>query len=258
MNAVDRRALFRDRARIVVWGVGLATLMQGIGSFLARNHVGSVVLQLVVAEFGCGRLGIAWSDPKEPEPETMAIVRRVGRGAGIGAAAAVVIVGAVVALHLATLEVGAPSMSTLFVGALVATFSAARDELLLRGLVLRALGPSASLPVKLVVGALAGSAAAWGAGASPFGVAAAGALALTFTSLWIVDRGAWIAVGAHAAASILLGPVASGGLIDVRTTSRLGLDESPVALVVFAATAAYALRLTLRRAPGAGEKTERK
>lgn len=253
-GTIDRRAVFRDRARIVIWAVGLATVIQGIGSFLARNHVGAVVLQLVVAEFGCGRLGVAWSDPKEPEPETSAIARRAGRGAAIGAAAAVVVVGALVALRLATLEVGTPSMSTLFVGALVATFGAARDELLLRGLVLRALGPSASLPMKLAVGALAGAASAWGAGASPFGVAAGAALALTFTALWIVDRGAWIAVGAHAAASILLGPVASGGLVDVRMTSRLGLDESPVALVVFAATAAYAVRLALRTPA----KTDRK
>ncbi|CAN5538369.1 hypothetical protein BH09MYX1_BH09MYX1_07720 [soil metagenome] len=258
----DARVVLRDRARIVLWAIGLTTAVQAVGAFLQRNHVGAVVLQLVVTEFGVGRLGVAWSDPKAPEPSASAIARRIARGAAIGASAGVVTLGALVSLHLASIEVDAPSMSTLFVGAVVATFAAARDELLLRGLVLRALGPTVSLPFRLGVTALAGGAAAWGAGASPIGIVAQLALALAFTSLWIVDRGAWIATAAHAVLAILLGPVASGGLIDVRTLSHATLDETPIALVVFAGTAAYAVRLVLRAdadaTQKAGPKSDRK
>lgn len=221
-------------------------MTQGIATLLSRNHVGATVLQLVVTEFGAGRLGVAWSDPKEKEPETAAIVRRALRGAAVGASAAVITLGATLALHLATLEFVSPSVSTLFVGAVVAVFGAAKDELLLRGLVLRALGPNADLRMRLAITALAGAAAAYGAGATPFGIAASAALAVAMTALWIEDRGAWIAVGAHAALNILLGPVLTGGLMDVRMSAKAPIEEGPVALVVFAAIAAFTLRRALR------------
>ena len=54
--------------------------------------------------------------------------------------------------------------------------------------------------------------------------------------LWLVDRGAWMAVGASAAWSWTLGALVRGGLVDVRFAAPG--DASPAALIVAAAAAA--------------------
>lgn len=248
---VDSRAVMRDRARVVFWGALIVGAVHGVGAILARNHVGAVVLSLVVAEFGCGRLGVAWSDPKDGEPTTNQLVRRAGRGAAIGATAGMALLTGLLVLRQAKLEVEAPSLSTLFVGALVAVFGAARDELVYRGLLLRVLGATVPLPQRLVVGALGGAAAAWGAGAAPLAIASSALLALGFTALWVRDRGAWIAVGAHGAMAIVLGPLATGGLADVRVTGGASFEETPIALLAFALFAAFAVRMAVMPAPRA-------
>ncbi len=254
MNAkarVDAGAILRERARLVFWGALVVAAIQGVGVLLARNHVGAVVLSLVIAEFGCGRLGVAWSDPKEPEPAASALARRAGRGAAVGATAGLALLSGLLALHQATLTVDAPSVSTLFVGALVAVFGAARDELVFRGLLLRVLGPRATLPQKVGAAALAGAAGAWGAGAAPLAIGAAAILSVGLMALWLRDRGAWLAVGAHGALAIVLGPLATGGLADVRMKGGAGFDETPLALVAFALFAAFAVRWVLSPPPKA-------
>ena len=249
---VDPRAALRDRARIVGWGLALFAGVQALGVWLAKNHTGAVVAQLVLAEFGTGRLAIAWSDPLAPEPTSKVIAARAGLGAAIGASAAVVLLGAALALRRATIAEVSFSVSTLFVGAVVTGFAAARDELLLRGLVLRALGPRASVGVRLAVCAAAGVAARFGAdaAATPWSLAVAGLLAVGFSALWIADRGAWLAWGANAAFSLVLGPLAQGAVLDVRATGA-PLDAGPLGLAVAAAFAAFSVRRALGREPRA-------
>ena len=62
----DPKAALRDRARVVGWGIALAAAVQGAAAYLAQNHTGAVIAQVVIAEFGTGRLGVAWSDPLAP------------------------------------------------------------------------------------------------------------------------------------------------------------------------------------------------
>lgn len=249
---IDPRAALRDRARVVGWGLALFAGVQALGMWLAKNHTGAVIAQLVLAEFGTGRLAVAWSDPLAPEPTTRVIAKRAGLGAVIGASAAVVLLGAALAVRQATIADVGFSASTLLIGSVVTGASAARDELLLRGLVLRALGPRASVGLRLGVCAVAGIAFRFGTdgAATPWGLAVSGLMAVGFAALWISDRGAWLAWGAHAAFSLMLGPLAQGAVLDVRTVGA-PLDAGPLGLAVAAAFAAFSVRRALGGAPPA-------
>ena len=252
---LDPRAALRDRTKIVGWGLALFAAVQALGMLLAKNHTGAVVAQLVLTEFGTGRLAIAWSDPLAPEPTTKAIATRAGLGAAIGASAAIVLLGASLALRRATIADVTFSISTLFVGTVITGFAAARDELLLRGLVLRALGPRASVGFRLAVGAAAGVAFRFGtdASATPWSLVVSGLLAVGFSALWIADRGAWLPWGANAAFSLVLGPLSQGAVLDVRATGA-PLDAGPLAVAVAAAFAAFSVRRALTRDPRASSK----
>jgi hypothetical protein len=103
----DARAALRDRARVVLWGVAILGVVQGAAQLLAQNHTGAVIAQVVVLEFGTGRLGVAWSDPLAPLPTGGDMARRAFRGAALGLAAAVVLTGASVMFRTASLERGA-------------------------------------------------------------------------------------------------------------------------------------------------------
>jgi hypothetical protein len=242
----SKKAALRDRARVVAWGVALVAASQAVSAYLAQNHVGAVIAQLVIAEFGTGRLGVAWSDPLAAIPTAKAIGKRALRGASMGASAAVVLVGASVITRTASLGAGELGVAPLVVGLLVAMCTAARDELLLRGLVLRALGANASLAVRLGVCGLAGAAFRFGVDPSAPHLAFVFALlsSIACAALWTRDRGAWLAVSANAAFAFVTGPVVRGSLLDVRSSAPL--DGTPIALVcgVFLAVSAvvYARR----------------
>jgi len=98
--------------------------------------------------------------------------------------------------------------------------SAVRDELVLRGMVLRVLRESrAPLPVALALTGAVGAAAQWGAtGCGPWELAGTAGLGVVFAALWTMDRGAWAPVAAHAAHLFTLDTLAHGVLADVRTT----------------------------------------
>jgi hypothetical protein len=245
----DARAALRDRARVVLWGVAILGVVQGAAQLLAQNHTGAVIAQVVVLEFGTGRLGVAWSDPLAPLPTGGDMARRAFRGAALGLAAAVVLTGASVMFRTASLERGSFGLSEIIVGLIVSVLLAARDELLLRGLVLRAVGASARLPVRLAVCGLAGAAYRFGTdpGASPAAIAFALLGSVALASLWLRDRGAWLAVGANAAFMFTTGPLAHGALVDVRTEASI--DGSWVAVGCAAAFAISGVLLARRASP---------
>ena len=244
---LDPRAQLRDRARVVGGGVALFAVVQGIGAFMAQNHTGAVVAQVVVAELGTGWLGVTWSDPLAPMPTASAMAKRALRGAAYGAAAGVVLIGTLVLARVGKVGAGAIGVSPIIMGLLMSAFGAARDELLLRGLPLRALGPRTPLAWRLVVCGVA-------AGAFRFGVGPAGVTwtAVVFAALagcalgalWIRDRGIWLAWGANATFGFVTATLAQGTLIDVTTPK--GLDASLVSLVCGVAVAASAVALVRR------------
>jgi hypothetical protein len=243
----DAKLALRDRARVVLWGVALIGAVQAVGAYLAQRHAAAVMLQLVAAEFGTGRLGVAWSDPLAPLQSGSALARRALRGAAFGGAAAVVLIGASVMVRAAQLGIGMFGVAPIVVGLVTSAAAGARDELMLRGLVLRALGPRSSFGARLGVCALAGAAFRFGVDpavtwpALAFAAFSSAALA----ALWIHDRGAWVAVGANSAFAFAIGTLAYGTLLDVRGPRTL--DASPVAVVCAALFAASAVALARRK-----------
>lgn len=238
----DAPSALRDRARVVLWGVAIVGAIQVAGAYLAQRHAAAVVVQLIAAEFGTGQLGVAWSDPLAAVPTGMMIARRALRGVALGAAAAVVLLGASVLFHASDFALGTFGVAPIVVGLVASAATGARDELVLRGLVLRALGPRATLRTKVAVCAAAG--VAWRFGIQPGApwpaLAFSGLAGAALAALWIRDRGAWLAVGANAAFTFTTGTLAQGALLDV--SGPVSLDASRVAAIcgVFFAASAIA------------------
>jgi hypothetical protein len=218
----DASAKLRDAAKVIGWGLLLYAAIELVGSKLSVKSVGALAVQMVVAEWGAGRLGVAWSDPAADIPTAGVIARRAGRGALLGIGAAVLVVLFALGTHGLSAHANAAAPSALAIGLVTALLAAARDELLLRGVPLRALRHVCPPVLLLLVCGGAGAAAEVGvlssAGNVVLGVEVlvAGLLGVIFAALWIIDRGGWLAVGAHAAWSFGTGAVIRGGIFDLR------------------------------------------
>jgi hypothetical protein len=247
VTAPDRRAALRASARIALQGTILYGAARFAGAFLAQYGVASVIVQTVIAEWGAGRLGIAWSDPRAKVPTAKEIALRGLRGAGMGLMAAVIVAGVVLATKVAILAPNVPAPIVALVGAVVPAFLAARDELLLRGLVLRVVAGTPAW-ARLAACGLAEAAAAYGDGAlAPPALAAAFFGGVAYGTLWLRDRGAWLAWGAHAAFGWASTSLATGALVDLRATSGTSLGQSWVTAGSVAVVAALAIASTRKR-----------
>ncbi len=244
---VDRKAALRDRARVVLWGLAIliATLIASV--LLAQNSTGALLAQLVIAEFGTGRIGVAWSDPLAAIPSGKEIARRAGRGFFLGAAAAIILMGSSVATHAMTLGIGSFNIAALLAGLVTSACVAARNELLLRGLVLRALGPSASFDWRLAACGAAGVAFRFGTEPSAQWPALVFTLltSVACACLWMRDRGAWLAVSASTAFMFVSGPLSQGAVIDLRGPAPI--DASLAAILCGVVIAISAIVWTGRR-----------
>jgi hypothetical protein len=204
---------------------------------LERNAVAMVVVQAGIAEWGAGRMAIAWSDPKADPPIWPAVARRVAIGATLGIACAALAAAGAIAMHGATVAAGAPAIGSLLVGLLVAAMGAVRDELLLRGVVLRA---TRVLPVagSLVACGLAAAAARLGVdGSFTLALVPEALRGAALGALWVRDRGAWMACGANAAWVWATGPILGGNLLDVRFAGYAS-EVSSIAVLAVAGIAA--------------------
>lgn len=229
----------RESRRVVGWGLAFWGAAQLATTVFAQNATALVAIQAALAEWGAGRIGIAWSDPAGPMPTANSIGRRAALGTAMGLGAAALVTVVALATGVAAMAAARPTVGLLAVGLVVALLEAVRDELFLRGVVLRAtrgLWPTWA--------ALAACAAA--AAAARFGLEGTPGLALLVEALrgvalgaiWVKDRGAWTAVAANAAWTWGLGSVVRGGLLDVRFATAA--DAGLPALVVLAAGAAAA------------------
>jgi hypothetical protein len=233
---------------VIYAGVRIAALL------LQSMSLPAAVAQAVIAEWGVGRLGVAWSDPTQPVPTTGAIARRAGLGAGVGVVAAAIVVGFLATTRAVILERTSPAGSMFIVALVTAALYAMRDELLLHGLVVRALVTVEAPVLKVLACGLTSAAAAYGEiGASaPAAIAAQGLLGIVFGSLWVRDRGAWPAWGAHAAWLFTTSALMQGGFFESRvaSTSWGGAAAGPLggmaAVLALAPLAAGALAGTVR------------
>lgn len=242
-SATPGRRTAKDVALV---GVASWAVIQGIGAVLATNATGSVVLQALAAEVGAGRAGVAWSYGKARR-----LARRIVEGSGVAAVPVVAIVGlGAMTGGLRVAAATSPSIATLLLGAAVATAAAVRDELILRGVLLRAFGGLMGAPLLYLVAGVVGAAGCQSA--AVWELAARFAWGVFATALWRRDRGAVMACAAHATLHFSLGPLLAGGLADVQTVKAAfsgagGMASSPVAAGILALAAAALAFATERR-----------
>ena len=219
------------------------------GAFVAKNALMAVALQALFAEWGAGRMAVAWNDPRCPVPGTSRVAQVTAQGVALGLGLTTLAVALVLLGGAATLSV-APAPWQALVGLWPAALAAVRDELLLHGMLIRVF--SGALPVRalMVGGGLASAAAGLGDPSSSLMQAlVAGLAGACFTSLWLRDRGAWRAVGAHAGWLWGSGTLARGALLDVHARPGwwAGGDRGPAAapatalLLLVVAAVGYAL-----------------
>jgi hypothetical protein len=217
----DPSATLQDTAKVVGWGLVLYGAVGLVAAKLSATSVGSLALQTVLAEWGAGRLAVAWSDPTEDPPKVGAIARRVGHGAAMGVVASGLVILFALGTHGLSVHSNTPEPSQLGLGLFTAALAAARDELLLRGIPLRAFRHACPPLALLLICGGAGAAAEYGvlAGAGDvhgIRILVAGLLGIVFAALWIRGRGGWLAFGAHAASALATGGLIRGGLFDLR------------------------------------------
>jgi hypothetical protein len=234
-----------DAAKVVAWGLVCWTATQIAANAFERNATAAIAVQAALAEWGAGRMAISWSDPLAPIPSWASLRRRAGTGAALGGATAILVLGAAVATRAAVVADHDFGLGLLAIGLIVAVLTAVRDELLVRGVVLRA--TRGLLPwwgSLLACGACAAAARYGMQGTLGLSLAIEGLRGIALGALWLRDRGAWIAIAANAAWTWTLLSVAHGGLLDLRFA---GQSEASVPMAVVVAAAAIAAVLWARR-----------
>jgi hypothetical protein len=222
LGPADSKRL-REAARIVGWGLLLYAGVLLVGAKLQAKAVGALALQMVIAEWGAGRLGVAWSDPEADIPTLGALVSRAWRGAAMGLGVGAWVLVFALVTHGSTFRPASFAAGPLALGVATAALLAARDELLLRGVVIRAYRHACPPVVLALLCGGVGAAADYGmlaesGDATPAHLVVAGLLAMAFAAVWLVDRGGWMAFGAHTAWTTLTGVATQGALVDLRPT----------------------------------------
>ncbi len=238
----DAPATLGNSAKVVGWGLVFWGAEQIAGAVLETRSMATLVVQAAIAEWGGSRIGIPWTEGREKERAS--VLRRAGVGAGIGAGAAVLALAGAVAVHAASRFPTALSVEALLLGLVVAALGAVRDELLLRGVVLRATRGLLPVWAQILSAGATTAAASLGAGAVPALVLAEGLRGTALAGAWIRGRGAVVPCAANAAWMWCFGAVTRGALLDLRFAGEP--EASLPALVVLAVAAALALAVALR------------
>ncbi|MCL2724034.1 MAG: CPBP family glutamic-type intramembrane protease [Polyangiaceae bacterium] len=245
---------------VVAWGLGVYAATRLAGILLESASLASMLAQAILAEWGTGRMGVAWTNPKD-SPNTTKTSRRIVLGAAFGFGAAAITVGFLVASRAVLLARANVALASMALALVTSGLEAVRSELLFRGIILRALeGTRATTLLKVIACGIVGAAAAIGdPGAALRPILVELVLGMGFGTLWIHDRGAWMAASAHAAWLFALGLLLKGGLFDAQVASSswgggdagaLGGSAAVVAVLPIA-TASFAWSaLATRRAPG--------
>lgn len=235
----------REAGTIAGWTMLFWSGAQLAGAWLERSETMAVGVQAAIAEWCAGKVGIPWSDPNAPLPSARLVATRIGRGAVLGGGCGGLVVAVALAAHGATIARAQPAVGALVLGLLVAALSAVRDELFLRGAILRM--ARGLLPAWVALLACGAAEAA-----ARFGTGDGGGLALLVDALrgialgavWTRDRGAWMACAANAAWAWTLGSVTRGAAFDIRfaTEPEAGLPALAVTAAAALAAAVWALR----------------
>jgi len=220
LSPAESRAATSSAMRVAAWGLAVYAGTRLSALLFESAAMPSAVAQAVLAEWGVGRLGVAWSDPKAPVPTGGAIVRRAAIGLAVGAVTGALVVAFLASTRAVLLEPVTPQVSPFAVAFVTAGLYAMRDELLLHGLALRVLVSVESTWPKVLACGLTSAAAALGdPSASPRAVVVQALLGIVFGALWVRDRGAWPAWGAHTAWLFTTSALMQGGFFEARVAS---------------------------------------
>jgi hypothetical protein len=217
--------------------------MQFAGAWFERYSTVAVAIQAVIALWTAEGIGIVWTEPEARDP-ARSVRFRAALGALLGALPAALVVLFSLTTRAAALERSPPAVELLAVGLLAAAFGAVRDELLLRGVMLRlARGVLPPWSALLLCGVAAAAARFGTAGAAGVALAAEAFRGVALAGLWVRDRGAWMACAANAAWALVLGPVTHGGLLDVRFAAEADTGGHALAVAAVAGVAAVCASL---------------
>lgn len=259
LSPAESRAAAASSWRVASWGVGIFAATRIVALLLESASMPAAVAQAVIAEWGTGRLGVSWSDPKAPIPTASAIARRAGLGAAIGVVSAGMVVAFLASTQAVMLERVSPQLAGIVVALVTAGLYAMRDELLLHGLVVRSLVSVQSPVVKVVACGITSAAAAYGeiGATAPRAVVVQGLLGMVFGALWVRDRGAWPAWGAHTAWLFTTSFLMQGGIFESRVAASSwgGADAGPLggtAAIVALLPLAFGAIAGSRKRPDAG------
>ncbi len=235
----------------VAWLLGTAAMLQVVELLFGRVIMGASIAGAVVADIAGTWAGVRWDEGEKRHWKDA--VARLGAGAGVAAGVIASMLTAFALLGRLEVSRGAPSIG-LFLVVLRSAAVAVRDELIFRGIPLVAAARAGVPgPVARAFAALAGAASmALLPGASPASIALTAASGWLFATLWQRDRGAWSAVGAHAAWALLTFAVLRGGLVDIIfRDGNFGLGpRAEGALAWIAAGIALVAAALLPRLPG--------
>ncbi len=219
----ESRAAAVAAGRVAAWGIAIDVATKMAAFVLESAALPAAVAQAIIAEWGVGRLGVAWSDPRSAVPTTGAIARRAGIGAGIGIAAVAMVTGFLATTRAVVLDRTDAVAFSMVVALVSAGLHAMRDELLLHGLAIRALVSvepgHAGVAKVMACGMTSAAAASAQLGATPAAIAVQGLLGMVFGALWVRDRGAWAAWGAHTAWSFATSMLLNGGFFEAHVAS---------------------------------------
>jgi len=216
------------------------------GGLLASYGLVAVVAQAILAEIGLSRLGVAWSaDPDRTSPLGTG---RAARGFGMGLVAALGATLLVLGFRAGTFAPGGIVLATLATGLLSAGATAVFHELFFRGLVLRLTEKVNSLSFRVGAAGAASFAAAFAQpGATFLEAAVAGTLGAALACLWLRERGAHTAMGAHAGWLFATRAVFRGGLFELSGSKNAlgGLGAGPYTGVAAWIAVAIALGIAI-------------
>lgn len=233
------------------WLVGSAAVLLVLDSVLGAASMATALIGALVLDMAASRAGVTWDvagwrGEAVDSPRAPMAPRRIVARVAAGALVALITGGAVVALAAALRWLtghgeGVHLSSALGFALVRAAAVAVRDELLHRGIPLFAAARAGvPAPVARAFSALvSGAAIALLPGVTPAAVALAVGSGWLFAALWERDRGAWAAIGAHAAWVLLVGSGLHGGLFDVDwTVGNLAVGPSASGAPAWLAAAA--------------------
>jgi hypothetical protein len=201
----------------VAWLIGAAAVLQIIERLLDRALLVVAVAGAVVVDVTSSWAGVRWDEDARGDLRSSAV--KLGRGAALGVLVVALALAGSVALGAGSVALGRPS-PTLVIAVIRAVAIGVRDELLFRAIPLTA-AARAGVPVAhaRVFAALTSAAAvALVPGVTLAAMALSASVGLLAAALFERDRGAWGAVGMHAALVLTAGPLFRGGALDVTWT----------------------------------------